>query len=278
MEFSCKVILKRTSGDEIHRFRADSTTSFDELVTIIQQWWPSVNMPQRLLIQYTDPEGDTVLLGSAPEWAECISVHGGQLVRLTVMKPPRRPSKALVALSPPSPHLEDETEIVLGVENPPEPVLVEAADEEEEEQEVPEGPGLTPKLHIAKSFMRQAEREAKAAMKECKKGARSLAKELMQSKRTALRLANSLVGTSLPLPQPPAPEVAAEIAPVPPPLWSRILEALPGYHGPSEAVKAEDVATVLAIFPGLDEATVISVLHRVHGNVRQAIEMLLSLS
>eukprot|EP00759_Apiculatamorpha_spiralis_P013786 PhF_6_TR20523/c1_g1_i2/m.29605 len=84
-----KFVLKRSTGDEVHRLR-DPDMTFGKLQDLVASWWPSTT-PTQMVFQYCDDEGDTVNVSSAVEWEECVRCQTttgprNALIRVTVLR------------------------------------------------------------------------------------------------------------------------------------------------------------------------------------------------
>ena len=64
-----KVTLVRKNAATLHRFRGAFT--WDEFQSVVSHLWSC----RRLRVEYTDEEGDAIVVGSPLEWEECIRLH-----------------------------------------------------------------------------------------------------------------------------------------------------------------------------------------------------------
>ena len=238
MQVTIKFVLKRSAGDEVHRFRSDAATTFDAVLEMVRQWWPSPDpLCQTYVLQYTDGDGDVVTMGSEPEWRECIAVLGQGVVRVTVSKRGKGGKKEFKAMAA---DIEDVTSSLK------EEVTFEETQKmlDDSDARVVAPPSKSRKTRaLWRKSMKAVLQAKRCAEKQAKK------KIVIDSVGDAIKGFFGFLGKIAAPRTVPATTDAAPVAP--------------------------EMATLLAVFPGLDEATATLVLRAARGNVRKAIESLL---
>jgi hypothetical protein len=286
IEFTFKVTLRCTAQNDNspksetrrYRYTGDVDPTFELLQDLTHGWWPQETTnaaaavdSRPLLWQYEDSEGDIVTLhgNNGGEWAECLRnarEQSGTLKLFVTSAPKNTTSEAPADLRKQLRQTRRalraaERSVALGEE--PTDVLRQEEENVNSNDASPAPP--TAAVLVVRPFYLLG-----YVFGGLQCGAKAL--QDLWTKREATTAAPVRTNTTPAAAATPevAPERTFDVPPeVPPP-------TVPTATAEGSQLNADDVANILAVFPGLQQATVEAVLRSTGGNVHRAVDILMS--